>query len=323
MVRVIPIFPPGSRLARAARILLGLLPLVLTGGCLEVQPVGQVQQVWGGHGTDRGQFHKPRAIAINDREQLYVVDMTGRVQVFSPDGEFQRSFRTPEIANGKPSGLSFDRQGRLMVADTHYFRVLFYTPEGERLAAETIGGENGNGPGQFNFVTDAVQDADGNYYVGEYGSFDRIQKFDAAGKFVCEFGGHGDAPGQFVRPQNLAIDAQQRLWVADACNHRIQVFDTRVEPPQLLRVWGEEGEGEGQLRYPYDLVLDGDGHVYVCEFGNHRIQKFTEDGRSLGTWGSPGREPGQLYQPWAIARDRRGRLYVVDTYNHRIQRFTF
>ena len=115
----------------------------------------------------------------------------------------------------------------------------------------------------------------------------------------------------------VLVDEKDQIWVADACNHRIQVFDTEGN---LVRLWGSQGKAQGRLYYPYDLALVPDGTVYVCEFGNHRVQKFTADGRSLGCWGAQGRGEGQLHNPWALVRDSRGRIYVVDTYNHRVQR---
>lgn len=310
--------------AHASRIffcLFGIISLLGLAGCIGgVASGGHLEKVWGRRGLSDGRLQKPRAMAIDDHDQLYIVDMTGRIQVFTADGDFLRAWRTPESDNGKPSGLTFDRQGNLLVADTHYYRVLFYTPDGRLLTDRTIGGTLGSGPGQFGFVTDAIQDSQGNYYVAEYGDYDRIQKFTSDGKYLFEWGGHGEAPGQFIRPQNLEIDQQDHIWVADACNHRIQVFDATGDSAKLLAVWGEQGSQPGQLSYPYDLVLDGAGHLYVCEFGNHRVQKFTLDGQSLGVWGSAGRRDGELDHPWAIARDSRGRIHVLDTYNHRVQR---
>ncbi len=119
-----------------------------------------------------------------------------------------------------------------------------------------------------------------------------------------------------------AIDADDHLWVADACNHRIQVFDVSTQPPHLIFKFGEEGTLSGQFRYPYGLVISRD-HVYVCEFGNHRIQKFSLDGTLVDVWGHAGRETGALHAPWALAADRQGRIHVLDTYNHRVQRICF
>ena len=289
---------------------------VAIAGCeWSTESTGRLDKVWGRRGVSDGRFQKPRAMAIDADDRIYIVDMTARIQVFTPDGEFLRGWSTPTHEAGRPTGLSIDRQGRLLVADTHYYRVLIYSPEGRLL--KTLGGVQGQKPGQFGLVTDAVQDSQGNYYVAEYGEFDRIQKFDSTGRFLLEWGGHGSEPGRFLRPQNLAIDQDDRIWVADACNHRIQVFDPQGK---LLFYFGEQGSGPGQLYYPYDLAFGDDGTLYVCEYGNHRIQKFTRDGRSLGCWGAAGRQPGQLHNPWALVRDRRGRIHVLDTHNHRVQR---
>jgi len=282
--------------------------------------IGRVDTIWGRRGISAGRFQKPRALAIDASGNHYIVDMTARVQVFDSEGKFLASWQTPEFENGKPSGLSFDNDGNLLVADTHYFRMLVYSPDGELLPERTIGGTHGQGPGEFGFVTDGVQDSQGNYYIAEYGEFDRIQKFTADGEFLFEWGGHGNEPGKFRRPQNLAIDQHDHLWVVDACNHRVQVFDATGSEPTLVRIWGEHGSAVGYLEYPYDLVLDGQGHVYVCEYGNHRVQKFTLDGKSLGCWGRPGRGEGEVANPWALARDPQGRICILDTMNHRVQR---
>ena len=63
-------------------------------------------------------------MAIDDQDQLYIVDMTARIQVFDGDGKFLRGWQTPEHAHGKPTGLSIAPDGILLVADTHYYRVL-------------------------------------------------------------------------------------------------------------------------------------------------------------------------------------------------------
>ena len=92
----------------------------------------------------------------------------------------------------------------------------------------------GQGPGEFGLVSDVVRDTDANYYISEYGEWDRIQKFSPEGKFITQWGGHGTDPGQFLRPQHLEFDADGLLWVADACNHRIQVFDQQGKLIKML-----------------------------------------------------------------------------------------
>jgi len=301
-----------------------------TSGCLGPSGPqnGRLEAVWGRRGRSPGRLNKPRAIAIDKDDLLYIVDFTPRIQVFTGDGKFVRGWQPLVSTNGRPSGLAFDNDGNLLVADTHYFRVLTYTPHGKLLADRTIGGTCGVGDGEFQFVTDAAQDSQGNYYVSQYGNFDRIQKFSPARKFLLSWGSHGSEPAQFLRPQKLVVDRTGLVWVTDACNHRVQVFDTASGQAKLVKTWGEPGTAPGQLRYPYDILLDNaalagqaDGCVYLCEFGNHRVQKFTTAGEFLGLWGENGRGEGQLSQPWGIARDSQDRMFVLDSYNHRVQRF--
>src|SRR5262249_23669972 len=66
---------------------------------------------WGRHGISDGRFSKPRAIAVDASDHLYVVDMTARIQVFDADGNYLRQWQTPDHKNGCPTGLNFDREG--------------------------------------------------------------------------------------------------------------------------------------------------------------------------------------------------------------------
>lgn len=303
---------------------LSLLPFALLANSWRLSWSGNLpDRVWGQRGVADGQLLKPRGITIDQQDQLYVVDMTARIQVFDLDGKFLRGFRTPKWDLGKPTGISIDRDGNVVVPDTHYHRVLFFTPEGQLLPERTIGGTLGSGPSEFGFVTDVVQDSLGNYYVSEYGENDRIQKFNSDGVYLLQWGSHGSKPGQFRRPQSMAIDNQDRIWVADACNHRIQVFNLHDQPPALVMGIGCEGMEPGQFRYPYGLVITQRQDVYVSELGNHRVQKFTIQGKFVDVWGHAGRAPGELHGPWGVAADRFGRIHGLDTYNHRVQRVRF
>ena len=295
-----------------------ILPVFLVAvyGCLE--PRGSApEKVWGVHGTKPGWLHKPRVAAFDHDDHLYIADLTDRIQVFDRDGTFLRSWRTPDLNVDGPSGLTVDRNGRVLVADTHFYRVLVYSDTG-KLLFQLGDGVQGTTPGRFGYPTDVVTDREGNFYVAEYGENDRIQVFSARGDWLRQWGGHGYGLGEFLRPRALAIDDRDRLYVADSCNHRIQVFDTRGK---LLNHWGTRGEKAGQMSYPYDVAIGPDGSLYVCEYGNARVQKFTPDGRSVGLWGGPGRAPGRLNNPWALAVDGEGAVSVIDSNNHRVQRF--
>jgi DNA-binding beta-propeller fold protein YncE len=302
---------------RSRTRLAALLVLVAAGcGGGSAEP----ELVWGRRGIEGGDLVKPRAIAIDAKDRLYLVDWTARIQAFDRDGKYLgHTWKPPDYRNGRPSGLSIDRDGNLLVSDSHYNCLRVYTPDGKLL--RTLGGKAGTEPGQLGYVSDAVQDREGFYYVAEFGDTQRITKLDPEGRFVSCWGSPGTEPGQFARIRALALGPDGNLYAADACNHRVQVF-TRTG--KLVRVWGRAGKGPGELSYPYDLAFSPDGkHLYVVEYGNHRVQKFTPEGESLGCWGGPGRGPGRLSSPWALAVDSRGRVHVVDSENDRVQRIAF
>ncbi len=307
------------KVKRDARFLcLGVLglSLVADAGC-DWKPRSAPDVVWGLHGIKPGHLYKPRAAAFDGHNQLFLADLTDRIQVFDRDGKYLHGWRTPEFNVDGPSGLTVDRYGRLLVADTHFYRVLVFSESGE-LLFQIGDGVQGTTPGRFGYPTDVVIDRAGNFYVAEYGDNDRIQVFSPEGKWLRQWGGHGYEPGEFLKPRALAIDERERLYIADSCNHRIQVFDLQGK---LLDVWGSRGDQPGQMCFPYDLAIGPNHCLYVCEYGNHRVQKFTLDGQSLAVWGSAGRGPGQLYNPYALAVDSRGAVSIIDSNNHRVQRF--
>ncbi|MEL7338769.1 MAG: 6-bladed beta-propeller, partial [Planctomycetota bacterium] len=288
-------------------------------------------------GGKDGRFRKPRAITIDEEDRVFIVDTTGRIQHFDVDGNHKNTWSTPAQKNGKPTGIGIARwysggsraanidaddaaPFRLIVADTHYYRMLVYQYDGKRDLSVDIGGTSGPLPGQFAFLTDVAQDDRGRFFIGEYGDRDRIQVFTPTGEFEAQFGSSGVEPGQFLRPQGLMIDGEE-LWVADAMNHRIQIFDISTKTPRLIGLWGELGRERGQMAMPYGIDRMSDGTIIVCEYQNARVQHFDRDGNSLGILASLGHEPGQLRDPWGLAVDSKDRIHVLDSYSNRVQRF--
>jgi DNA-binding beta-propeller fold protein YncE len=295
---------------------LPLLFPILFAGC---GPSSEPDLVWGKRGVLDGDVVRPRAAVIDGDDRLWIVDFTARIQAFDLDGKYLGpTFTSPDFRNGRPSGLGVTRDGKLIVCDSHYHCIRIYDSDGAEL--RMIGGDKGTDPGQFGYVSDAVQDPDGFFYVSEFGINERITKLDADGKFVATWGKSGIGQGEFNRIRALALGPDGLLYVADSCNHRIQVFKKTGE---LVRVIGKEGAEPGALMYPYDLTFGPDGDLYVVERGNHRVQKFSAAGVSMGVWGSRGRRPGQFADPWALVADRKGRIHVIDTENHRVQRIEF
>lgn len=298
--------------AATSALFLALLNLA---GCWETRPAEEPKVVgsFGRTGRGNGDFVYPRGIDF-DGERLFVVDKTGRIQRFSPDGKWLGLSQMPLIETGKPVGLSVAPDGRLYVADTHYYRVAIFSREGQMVSSF---GEFGEGDGQFIYPTDIAFAPDGRIFVSEYGGHDRISIFDRDHKFLGSFGSPGSESDQFSRPQAIAIDTgRQILYVADACNHRIALYNL---DGKFLRIIGQIGREPGQMRYPYGLALCGNGDLVVCEYGNNRIQVFNAAGQSIAVYGGAGRQFGQLAYPWGVTVDEHRRAFIVDAGNDRIQ----
>jgi ABC-type Fe3+ transport system permease subunit/DNA-binding beta-propeller fold protein YncE len=336
-------------------------------------------QIFGSRGVGVGQLNKPRSVAVDAQDNFYVVDMTGRVQKFSPQGTFLLLWQMPQTELGKPKGMCRDRDGDIIVVEPHYSRINHFSTDGKLVAQW---GDRGTNIGQF-FLPRAIGvNSRGEFFVSEYQEAERVQKFalespintplkrggtngatnqkrfsgfsasnqtaEAVGsaldhpstplkrganempapsnsplrsavraRFLGGFGKPGTGPGEFNRPEGLCIDAQDRVYVADSCNHRIQVFSS---DGKFLRAYGKPGTGKGELSYPYDICVDAAGRQYVCEFGNSRIQVFDDNDQCIEIIGGPGTAPGQFSNPWGVALDSHGNLYVADSQNHRVQK---
>ncbi|MCC6546108.1 SMP-30/gluconolactonase/LRE family protein [Candidatus Sumerlaeota bacterium] len=272
---------------------------------------------FGESGRQPAQFSRPRAVTFTKSGLIAVIDRTGRLQLFRKENwEFVRQWRFPQYGNGTPTGITTDpTDDTLWVADTHYSRIIHYDQEGRIIKMFGKAGEN---PGQMIFPTDAVADPDGKtLWVCEYGRRNRIIKMDREGVFEKEWGSEVFDSGDLGRPMAICLsDDAQRLYVIDAGNNRVVVYD---RDGKELKRFGRDGNGPGEMIYPLDMAMAPDGSLYVMEYGNCRVSRFTQDGKFLGAWGEPGYSLGQLYSPWGCAVSQEGDLLMADTNNNRLQ----
>jgi len=297
------------------RDFLALAAASLVSGCGRMPTAGGTgYMAWGQAGRSGGAFIKPRAVEVIEGE-VYVIDTTGRVQVFDLDGQFTRSWNLPAYENGTPTDLSPDGKGRLVIADTHYSRILECTTQGEALANW---GAYGTGEDQFIYPTGVARTPDGTYYISEYGmDAERVHVFDRERKFLRQWGRQGSGEGEFSRAMAIGLDDEGTVYVVDTANHRVQCFDGEGK---LLRIIGEPGGAPGQLRYPHDISFAPDGSIFVCEYGNHRVSRFRRDGTFIACYGRPGRKLGEFNGPRGVAVSDSGHVFVADTDNNRMQR---
>ncbi|MDQ6693517.1 MAG: TIGR03663 family protein, partial [Chloroflexota bacterium] len=152
----------------------------------------------------------------------------------------------------------------------------------------------GASKGAFNLPRGITVAPDGSFYVVDTANY-RIQKFDAAGKFLLQFGSKGNADGQFnpfaddalgTGPGGIAVDKSGNVYVADTWNHRIEKFDSNGK---FLAKWGEfinlsdpsaanDGSRDSKFFGPRGVAVGPDGNVYVTDTGNKRVVVFTAAG---------------------------------------------
>jgi len=249
------------------------------------------------------------------------------VQKFTNDGRFVRAFGRDLFE--KPAGIGIGPDGSIWVTDFDLDRV-FRFDSGGRLLAEW--GKAGDGPGAFDVPADVAVDSEGFVYVvDEY--HHRIQKFTPDGRFMRAWGKKGKVnivlsalnfmlptmrQSEFYYPSRIAIGPDDRIYVSDAYNNRIQVFDTNG---RFLRSIGGAGFWGGRFRIAAGLAVARDGSLFAGDFYNNRIQHFDKKGRFLAAWGESGAERGQFAGPTGVAVDAYGHVFVTDWGNHRIQRF--
>ena len=136
--------------------------------------------------------------------------------------------------------------------------------------------------------------------------------------FVNSWGSFGKGNGRFDG-QNDVDAFNDRVYVADYANHRIQVFDTNGN---YLTKWGSYGEENGQIHKASALTIVPSGKVYLSDQFNHRVQVFTAYGTFVTTWGTKGERDGQFLHPHVPAVDSQGNIYVSDRDLANIQKFT-
>lgn len=220
-----------------------------------------------------------------------------------------------------PHGLSVDHEDNIWVTDVALHQVFKLSPEGELLMALGERGKAGDDARRFDMPTDAAVARNGDIYVSDGYGNSRIAKFSPDGEFLFDWGIKGQAPGEFDVPHGIALDAKQRVYVADRGNKRVQVFD---RDGAFLTEWQSDALGR-----PWALSLGPDNLIYAVDGGNlsqeaergHAVQMNLQ-GEILAKWGSRGQGEGQFMSAHDLALDAEGSVYVADVFfGMRIQKF--
>jgi uncharacterized protein (TIGR03663 family) len=204
----------------------------------------------------------------------------------------------PAGAWNAPHGLATDAAGNLYVADSNNHRIVKVSPEGE-----------------------VLDTWDSTWWIGL-----ETWKPGCLGPNDEEL---ARGAGEFCEPWGVAVGPNDRVYVADTWNHRVQVFTVQGEFLGQVGAFGQSGSDVSAaptLFYgPRDVIVSDAGQVYVSDTGNKRVQVFDLDLNHLFSFGGPGIVEGRLEEPVGLAigpvPGSDPLLYVADTWNTRVQAF--
>ncbi len=259
----------------------------------------------------------PRAMTAWAAATGVDVDAEGNVYVF------QRNEAMPIVA--------FDRNGKFLRAwgqgmfkTTHFLRVdpsgnVWITDRGDMQAFKfdshgklllTLGKKGVTGDNEshdaFNGMADVAVGSNGDIFIADgEGPNSRVVKFAPDGTFLKWWGGPGTDPGQFDQPHSIAVDSQDRIYVADRSNNRIQIFDASGT---FLKQWTNFGT-------PWGLFIKDD-RIYVVDGteNNCLLIANLEDGKIL-------EKIEGLHNPTAVAVDSEGAIYIGEVNGTNVAKF--
>ncbi len=258
-------------------------------------------------------------VRVDPQDNIWIVDAgSNQIVKFDADGRYLLVLgRKPENIGVRPGPGVPARGG-----------VLPPAAAGGGPGGGGGGGRGGRGapgagvPGDsFNNPADVTWDRTGDIYVADgFGTNNRIAKFTKDGDFVKSWGQTGSAQGQFNRIRGIAADAAGNLYVADAGNNRIQVFDgdgtfksqiVNVGTPQALCVSG------GATQYLYSSNSNDPESMDHGE-----IYKVRLNGEVVGRFGKAGKMPRDFGMVNAIDCRSESTLWVGEVWNWRAQKVT-
>ena len=269
-------------------------------------------------------------VATDSQDRVFVFNR-GRqaINVFDRDGSHLFGWQAGIFT--RPHGITIGPDDFLYLCDDRDHTVHKYTAEGELIwTLGTRGQPSDTGTvgfdfraiqqaaGPFNQPTNLALANDGSFYISDGYANARVHHFSPEAELIRSWGEPGDGPGQFHLPHGIAVDNQQRVFVADRENSRLQIFSAEG---QFLDQWTD-------VIRPTQVFFDDENHAFVSELGKRaglsswmqedlsvsggRVSIFDSNGQLLARWGG-GETPcecGDFFAPHDLCVDSHGDLYV-------------
>ncbi len=259
-------------------------------------------------------LYAPADVALGPDGTLVIVDWNNhRLRALGADGTLRIVAGVGELAPetledevgarlNHPTDVTFDPQGRLVIAAWHNSRVKRLDPT--TLALEDIAGTGARsysgdgGPAlgcDLNLPVSVLYDPAGNLLISDQAN-QRIRRVDPAGTITTVagsgrrgFAGDGGpaSAAEFALPVgqrghpagHIALGPDGALYLADTENNRIR----RIGPDGLVSTvagrgtYGATGDGgpalEAELAYPVDVALSPEGVLHIADTENNCVRK--------------------------------------------------
>ena len=278
-------------------------------------------------GSGGGEFSRPVSVAFAGNGTMYVGDSgNGRVQAFSPGGDYASSIRMPPhpaAANASAGGAApaaptyvavDDSSGTILVsasaADTVYELAV-----SNGSVVRTFGG-----PAVLDGPEGVLLHSNGRVYVADSGG-DRIVAFERDGAQAGTIGFPGHGPLEFGQLFDLAVERDGRIAAADSGNDRVQLA-VRAANGSYVHAgsFGGRGTGDGEMREPRGIDTGPNGDIFVADHENGRVQRFDGNGAYVSQFpvAGPG---GAALAPLGLAVGPDGSVHVASFGDDSIHRF--
>jgi len=316
-------------------------------------------------------FGEVAGIAVNSKHHIFLLSRgntsgpayaaaAAQLLEFDASGNYLREIGSHLYGWSYAHAVRIDRDDNIWVADKGSNVVVRFNPAGRVSMVfgrkPEASDENAHAiehvkpplppiDGLFREVTDMTWDSDGNTYISDGYINSRVAKYDKDGNWAASFGEPGSGPGQFNTLHSIASDRQNRIYIADRGNSRIQVMDTSGKILQIIQInvpappnvvplignrpvfnadTGYSGGGNGTMHpgSPWALCITPGPtqYLYVADAYPGRIYKLTLDGKVLGWLGGSGRQLKHFGWIHEMACPSENELYVGELLNWRAQK---
>src|SRR5882672_674426 len=251
---------------------------------VQFDPTGNFVRAFGA-----GLFVFPHGIHVDRDGNVWVADASGAggkghvVVKFNREGKVLLTLGKPGVAGdsmetfNRPSAVITAPNGDIYVSDGHggdsNSRIMKFAKDGKLIKTW---GKKGAGPGEFGELHGIALDSSGRVFVADRGN-NRIQIFDAEGKYITEW-------KQFGRPSGIYIDASDTLYVTDhssdakrnpGVRRGIRVGSAKDGTVRShIPAVGPEPDKENM---PEGVAADGKGAIYGAEVAHKSVTKYVRN----------------------------------------------